>query len=263
MPSDAETDAEEAIASARAALRRRQGSGGRYDSPNAPAADLDLARRGTAFFARRLNELPESEFREASQLPGWTRAHLIAHVGYNARALTRLTEWARTGAEKAMYVSSKQRNGEIVLGGTLPARALRTLFDHTAVHINVEWRDLTDDQWQHVVRTAQGRSIAVRETAWMRTKEVWIHAIDLGNGASFRQLPAELLRRIIEDVFSVWRRREETNALAIEIDGSDARFAYGQGGATVRGTLPAVARWLTGRGPCPDERQSPAIPRWF
>lgn len=263
MTTEAEEQAEAAIAAARAALRRRQGIGARYDSPNAPAADLDLARRGTAFFARKLNELTDAEFAAPSRLAGWTRAELIAHIGYNARALTRLTEWARTGEERPMYASPQQRNSEITLGGTLPTRALRTLFDHTAVHLNVEWRDLTDEQWDHHVRTAQGRQVPARETAWMRTKEVWIHAVDLGNGATFQQLPATLLERIISDVFAAWARRNEDADIRIEITDTTEQYTYGHPQQTIRGTLPEIARWLTGRGPSPDHSTGPAVPRWF
>src|SRR5690625_2550856 len=105
QPSGADT-----LEEAREALRVRQGAGARYDSPNAPARDLAWARGGTAYFARKLNELTDAELFRPSLLPGWTRAALIAHVGYNARALTRLCEWARTGVETPMYASTAQRN---------------------------------------------------------------------------------------------------------------------------------------------------------
>ena len=51
------------------------------------------ARRGTAFFARKLNELTDADLDGVSLLPGWTRRHVVAHVGYNARAIARLVEW--------------------------------------------------------------------------------------------------------------------------------------------------------------------------
>jgi maleylpyruvate isomerase len=65
--------------------------------------DLDLserrliARRGTALFAQRLAELSDDDLEAGSLLDGWTRKHLVAHVGYNAAALCRLMDWAATG----------------------------------------------------------------------------------------------------------------------------------------------------------------------
>ena len=86
-------------------------------------AGLLLARRGTAYFSRKLSELRDDEFDAPSLLPGWTRRHLIAHVGYNARAIVRLTQWADTGIEQPMYESSEARWREIEYGATLnPSR---------------------------------------------------------------------------------------------------------------------------------------------
>ncbi|MET1156374.1 maleylpyruvate isomerase N-terminal domain-containing protein, partial [Arthrobacter sp.] len=42
---------------------------------------LRTARRGTVFFGRKLNELSDDELAAPSLLPGWTRAHVVAHVG--------------------------------------------------------------------------------------------------------------------------------------------------------------------------------------
>ena len=55
-------------------------------------AQLLLVRRGTAFWSRKVNELTDDELDGPSLLPGWSRRHVIAHVGYNARALTRLVQ---------------------------------------------------------------------------------------------------------------------------------------------------------------------------
>ncbi|MGB0411134.1 MAG: maleylpyruvate isomerase N-terminal domain-containing protein, partial [Pikeienuella sp.] len=74
---------------AREALRARQGKGARYDAPNAPHDDLLLARRGAAYFARKLAELNDADLNAPSLRAGWSRRHLIAHTGYHARAFAR------------------------------------------------------------------------------------------------------------------------------------------------------------------------------
>ncbi|WP_449282808.1 maleylpyruvate isomerase family mycothiol-dependent enzyme [Leucobacter sp.] len=250
-------------------LRARLGAGARYDAEHAPHEELLLARQGTASFLRRLQELPDADFDAPSALEGWSRRHLIAHVGYNARGLARLVEWARTGVETPMYASSEQREREIVLGSTLPCRALRHLVEHSAVHLNVEWRDLADEQWDHRVVTAQGREVPVRETAWMRAREVWVHAIDLGNGGSFAELPATLLDRLIDDVFAAWHRRGEAVPVTVtstDREGDRRVRSCGTGGPEISGTAAAIVGWLA-RGRTRGLRSStgelPAIPRWF
>jgi maleylpyruvate isomerase len=210
------------------------------------------ARRGTAFFARKLNELTDDELDGGSLLPGWTRRHVVAHVGYNARAIARLVEWAATGVETPMYPSAEARNHEIDFGATLPPIALRNLFDHSAIHLNVEWRDLAADAWHHKVKTAQGRIVPAEETVWMRTREVWVHAVDLDNGASFSDIPAPVLARLLRDITGAWKTRGTDQGLIVRVTGRQQDLVFGDTGAedpvTVSGTLADVSSWATGRG---------------
>ena len=238
---------------ARALLKERQGLGARYDSADAPHDTLLWARRGTAFFARALCDLTDEELYQPSLLPGWTRAHVVAHVAYNARALARLLQWARTGEQCPMYASLKQRNIEIERGSSLPPRALRHLFDHSAVHLDVEWRDLPQGHWDRQVTTIMGRSVPVSQTAWMRTREVWIHAVDIAgraSGASFVDFPRGVLDRLAGEILDTWKARGEV----VDI-------------ADVHGDLADVVRWLTGRGArrltTTQGGQLPQLPRWL
>src|SRR5687767_13766241 len=99
----------------------------RTDQTTDPGLQEELlqARRGTAFFARKLNELTDKDLDGDSLLPGWTRCHIVSHIGYNARAIARLVEWAATGIETPMYPSPEARDHEIAFGATLSPTALR------------------------------------------------------------------------------------------------------------------------------------------
>ena len=247
----------------------------RTDQTTDPALLQSLlqARRGTAFFARKLNELTDADLDGPSLLPGWTRRHITAHIGYNARAIARLIEWAATGVETPMYSSPEARNQEINFGATLSPIALRHLFDHSAVHLNVEWRDLPADAWHHKVKTAQGRTVPAEETVWMRTREVWIHAIDLDNGATFNDIPTPVLERLLTDITTAWHTRGTDTGLLVKVTGTD--LAFGDTNAanptTITGPLPALAQWATGRGTtgvtaARDNQvleEVPAAPKWI
>jgi maleylpyruvate isomerase len=226
----------------------------RHDQTTDPAL-LDAllqARRGTAFFARKLNELSDADLDGASLLPGWTRRHVVAHVGYNARAIARLIDWAATGIENPMYASTEARNHEIGFGATLSPIALRNLFDHSAIHLNVEWRDLPADAWHNKVRTAQGRVVPAEETVWMRTREVWVHAVDLDNGASFADIPVPVLARLLQDITGAWATRGTDQDLMVEVTGQPTAMLFGDAASAspvvVSGSLAAIAQWATGRG---------------
>ncbi|MDQ0678479.1 maleylpyruvate isomerase [Arthrobacter pascens] len=233
------------------------------------------ARRGTAFFARKLNELTDGGLDGPSLLPGWTRRHVVAHIGYNARAVARLVEWAATGVVTPMYPSTEVRDREISFGATLSPVALRNLFDHSAVHLNVEWRDLPEDAWHSKVRTIQGRLVAAEETVWMRTREVWVHAVDLDNGASFTDIPEPVLSRLLKDITGAWKSRGSDAGLLIEVSGQDTGHVIDDAGAeapvVISGPLAGVVRWTTGRGAAGVTATQngavlakvPAAPKWI
>lgn len=234
---------------------------------------LLLMRRGQAFWARALGEVGDDELGEPSLLPGWSRAHVIAHVGFNARAVARLVEWARTGVETPMYESTTQRAEEIEFGATLPADALRHLAAHASVHLNVEWRDLPDDRWSYPVVTAQGRTVPVAETVWMRTREVWIHALDLRTGYTTRDFPAPLLDLLLDDLLAVWRRKRtdgDPDILLEPIDRDGTYRVLEDGRAdpiVVRGTAADVVGWGIGRShrgvTTPDGTPPGPAPTWL
>ena len=232
------------------------------------------ARRGTAFFARKLNELTDTELDGGTRLPGWTRRHVVAHVGYNARAIARLVEWAATGVETPMYPSPEARDHEINFGATLPPIALRHLFDHSAVHLNVEWRDLPAEAWHHKVKTIQGRLVPAEETVWMRTREVWVHAVDLDNGATFTDIPAPVLARLLADITGAWHTRGTDTGLLIKVTDQPGGMTFGDTDAetptVITGPLAAITQWATGRGTHGVEVAGssvsspvPAAPKWI
>lgn len=221
----------------------------RVDQVSDPTVIVELAtvRLGTAFFRRALNRVSDAALGRPSRLPAWSRAHVIAHVGYNARALARLVDWAATGVETPMYASTAAREAEIDLGATLPPEALRNLVEHSAIDLDVRWRDLPDDCWSHQVTTAQGRAVPAAETVWMRSREVWLHATDLDSGARFDQIPSPVLTRLIGDVHRVWSARPGVDVPALLA--TDSAAGWSADGPLVSGSTEALAAWATGRLP--------------
>lgn len=216
-----------------------------------------LTNHGTSHYTRHLSLVRPEDYAKASGLPGWNRAHLIAHVAYNATALCRLMEWADTGVERPMYDSPTARNEEIETGATLVPDALRNLHDHTVARLCVAWDEASEDAWFHKVRTAQGRTVPASETLWMRSREVWIHAVDLDNGACFSDIPDAILTTLLHEIPAKWMSAGAATGLVLvnEDDGTEIETSP-TGSASVSpgdrrvvsGSLAAVVRWATGRG---------------
>jgi maleylpyruvate isomerase len=214
--------------------------------PGRPTSDILLALRGTAYFLRWLSLIHEEDY-DAPGDPGAgrSRRQTIATVGYQARGYARLAEESRLGLPSPRTFDSRKEHDETVsLGSTLPARALRFLVEHSAVHLSVEWRDLPDDSWDSEGRDAAGRPVTPADTAWRRARGVWIAAVDLGNGGSFVDFPRPMLERLIGD------RVAELTATGTPstFDPSDSAATVRRGGDVATGQRADLARWLYGRG---------------
>jgi maleylpyruvate isomerase len=186
---------------------------------------------GTRLFLGALADLGDEDMDRPLALPGWTGRHVVAHVHYNARALGRLAQWAATGTENRMYASPDQRAREIEAGAALPAAELRELVRRSAADLAAALDHLPDDAWQATVVTAQGRTVPATEIPWMRAREVCIHAVDLGAGITFGDLPADFTAALLTDVVR-------------------KRAGAGEG--------PELAAWLTGRAPA-----APKLAAWL
>lgn len=167
---------------ARQALRERQGGGARWDAQAAPHADLGLARRGVAFFARHLNGLSKDDLSDLSRWTGKTRREVAARLAYFARQFAVEAAELRGAATDDVDFPPSQAEGAVALAGTLPDDALRYLVDHSAIHLNCEWRDLADAQW--------ATPIAVRPLQWAWAN--WLAAVAIGPLARLEDLPKNL-----------------------------------------------------------------------
>lgn len=234
-------------------------------SERAVAADISLARRGTEYYDRFLTGLSDADLDAPSSLPGWDRRHVVAHVGYNARALARLVRWAHTGVETPMYPSADARNAEIDAGSTLPPAELRELHRVEVAALDAAWRSLPPDRWDFPVRTAQGRTVPVSITPWMRVREVWLHAADLGSGGRFQDFPPEVVDRLLVDITSWWAAAGEGHQLTLTPTDRVVPGLAVSGPVTITGPVAQLARWAAGRGGdgvTSSNGETVVAPRW-
>lgn len=227
---------------------------------------LALVRRGTEFFGHELHALSDDELDGDSLLPGWARRQVVAHVASNARALGRLAQWADTGIETVMYASMEARNAEVAAGSILSPDALRESWADSAADLDRRWQNLPLDRWSAPVRNGQGATIPLRDSIWMRTRELWIHAVDLNHGAGFENVPEEVLTRLLGDVVGAWTARGDAGYRLIATDSGHESYGSADAAVNVTGTLADLAVWATGRGSGGVESSTgepPTAPRWL
>ncbi|MEU5398070.1 maleylpyruvate isomerase family mycothiol-dependent enzyme [Streptomyces sp. NPDC005963] len=169
---------------------------------NTPHTTLAWMAEGTALCLRALDGLDETSYGAPSLLPGWSRKQVVAHLAGNAEALGNLVHWARTGEPTPMYSSPEQRTATIESGGTLSGDRLTAWFTDSARTLADAMATLTEEQWSAQVVTVQGRTVPASETPWMRSREVMVHAVDLGAGVRFMDLPTAFLTELRADILT-------------------------------------------------------------
>jgi maleylpyruvate isomerase len=204
---------------------------------------------GTEFLVRAVDALPDDAFRAPSALPGWSRAHVIAHLARNAEALTRLATWARTGIETPMYANSDQRAAEIESSAQATAEKLRSELVSTADDLDAALAALDDDTWRAPVRSALGRAIPGTEVPWMRVREVWLHAVDLDAGITLADLPPTVIDALLDEVTVTLSARDGCPAARLAPSDRERSWSLGAGSdpLELRGDAACVLGWLVGR----------------
>lgn len=193
----------------------------------------DWMETGTRLVLAAVAGLGEDGFDAPTLLPDWNRRALVAHLAANADAIGNLVHWAATGIETPMYPSMEARAEGIARGATLSASALDSWLRTSAERLAEAMDRLTDAQWAHQVRTAQGRTVPASETPWMRAREVCVHAVDLATGITFADLPDDFNRELCDDIRELRRTRGSgPTELPPEVAGAP---------------LPEVTAWLAGR----------------
>ena len=229
-----------------------------------PEQTLAWMADGTGRLLTDLAALSDRALTGPTALPGWTRAYLLAHVAANAGALRNLVHWARTGEERRMYASNEERDADIASGAQLPAERLRSWVETSARALAADLAAMPGPAWDAQVITAQGLTRRASEIPWMRDREVYVHAVDLGAGTGWADLPAPFLAALLDDVTA--RRSAAGGGPALAVAATDTGHAWEVAGAgaavPVSAPLCDLAAYLTGR-PAPALRAAPALPAWL
>ena len=218
-------------------------------------ADGELAVAG------RLDALDDDELAEPSGLPGWTRAHVVAHLARNADALVNLLTWARTGVETPMYPSREVRDSGIETTAAQLPEELRADYAAACARLAVAIETMPTTAWTATVRSGQGKEVPATDIPWMRAKEVWVHGVDLRAGLTFDDLPPELGVALVDDVLTLFASRDQTPDATIVA--TDVDRTWGSGSARVEGPVTAIAAWLTRNDASGLHEEVPPAPAWL
>jgi maleylpyruvate isomerase len=126
--------------------------------------------------------ITEPDLRQPSLLPGWTRAHVLAHLARNADAMRTLLVGARTGQDRPAYPSSKARDADIERGAAQEAKDLAADVADSAMALRTIARQLPDQAWVCSVRVPGSARFPAVQLLTRRLVEVELHHCDLAAG---------------------------------------------------------------------------------
>jgi maleylpyruvate isomerase len=134
--------------------------------------------------------ITEPDLQAPSLLPGWTRAHVLAHLARGADAMRNLLIGARSGQDRPAYASAAARQAGIEQGARVPAKELMAGVADSAMAFRALVRQLPDDAWQVPVRILDSVPFPAAQLLTRRLVEVELHHCDLGAGYSPADWPA-------------------------------------------------------------------------
>jgi maleylpyruvate isomerase len=207
---------------------------------------LELLDSGTRRLIRSVDSMSDEQWREPSLLPGWTRAHVVAHLTLNAEGLSAALEGVHEGRPVPMYRSDGARDSDIADLATASPSALRDRFLGSTTVIG-EWVEELAGNLAHtpIERTPGGRSFEAGFVGTMRVREVEIHHADLALDYTAADWPPEFVVLLMESRDGADHTGEPFVAHATDLDRT---WEFGTGGPTVSGVGSALAWWTTGRG---------------
>src|ERR1700712_505507 len=196
---------------------------------------------------RTVDALGAEELAAPSLLPGWTRAHVVAHLALNGTALAGVMDAILREEPVAMYEADEQRDTDIE---ELAGAAQADLFDRllAATTLFREAVEAMDEKaWTGTFSRTPGTApVPAATIPQMRRREIEIHHADLGAVYAREDWPQDFVLELL-DVVCV----DQASAGPFTAHASDLDRAWevgGPGGPTVTGTGADLGWWLCGRG---------------
>lgn len=220
-------------------------------------ADLTELDASAAALNRTVDALSEEELTAPSLLPGWTRAHVVAHLALNGRAFAQVLDGVARGQQVALYESDARRDADIEEYAAAGPSQLREALLAATTEFSDAVEAMDDESWaRSFSRTPGDPGQPVSAVVTTRRREVEIHHADLGTSYTHRDWPDDFVAELL-DVVTVDRAEEGP----FRVRATDLRREWSVGagdgpvvsgpvvsGPVVSGTGADLAQWLTGRG---------------
>jgi maleylpyruvate isomerase len=130
------------------------------------------------------------DLRAPSLLPGWSRAHVLAHLARGADAMRNLLIGARVGQDRPAYASPGARAADIDRSAAAEAQDLLEDLASAAMALRTVARQLPGEAWRYQLQILNSQRFPASQLLTRRLAEVELHHCDLGIGYGHDQWSA-------------------------------------------------------------------------
>ena len=227
------------------------------------ADPLDLSE-ATRRLVRTADGLTDDQIAGPSGLPGWSRAHVLAHLALNAEGLADALTGIVEGRRVPMYPSQEDRDGDIEELAERKPSVIRTRLLGGCTDLADALAAVPPDASGTTIdRVPGGRTFTVADVPSMRLREVEIHHADLAAGYDRSSWSPEFAAHVLDGMVA---RAATIGPFTVRPLDLDREWTYGEGGPVVTGRAVDLAWWITGRdagdGVTSDGGALPRIGAW-
>lgn len=227
----------------------------------------------SAALHRTVDGLTDDDLLAPSGLPGWSRAHVVAHLALNAEAFAAVLDGVAHRQRVAMYASDEQRDTDVAELAGAGSTVLRERLMASSTVFADAVAALGGDDWTGVVeRTPGGPTWALATVVPTRRREVEVHHADLDTAYGPHDWPADFLVELLDAVTvdhsasGTFRVRATDLGQEWVVGDHDAAAPREEAGPVVMGAAADLGWWLTGRsdgtGLATDGGRLPSLGPW-
>jgi maleylpyruvate isomerase len=197
-------------------------------------------------FLRTAQALTDDDVREASALPGWTRAHVLTHVARATDSRTGLLRAARAGRVGEQYPSEHARADAIEAGASRAAAVIRADAHRAVQECLSAIREHPRELWDAPAMWLRRGSRPVRDVVPSLRSELEYHHADLAAGYEPADWPDDFVATELSRVSAIMNMRADAPSMTLV--GPAALRIGATPPVEVTGPPAAMLAWLSGRG---------------
>ncbi len=214
-----------------------------------PDTAIEALHHAEQRLVRTVDSLDDADWAGPTILPGWSRAHVVAHLALNAEGLARAVHGLLDDSPVPVYDSQEKRDADVDRLAGESSEAIRERLFAAGWTLRERLLAIRPDQWSRTVeRVPGGPDWPLRAIPGLRRREVEIHHADLGAGYSPADWPAGFTVELLDQLIADHAVSPDSPPFAVRGVDVDRSWELGARAPVVRGAAAALAWWLAGRG---------------